>query len=544
MKKTGIIIAGVAVAILGIAIFFILPIISSQDLSKYIPKNALYVMKLDIGQMAGKLDMEEIQELKFFRKEVLGELRSSQKDMAESLMSNPLNAGIQFRTSPTYFIFDNSNNDGELVGALMIGISDGKKFKSFISDLSKDISVKDPGDDGFYEISDDNSDEVKIYFNDDIAMLLIDMNRNDLSFKKVRDKLLNLDKSNSILSNETYTSINNESNDVLSFLNKKELKKALENDNFNYSFSRSDMEALSFLPAGMTLNFKEDAISLKAYQEADEKNKLTKENGLEEIDLKNISLNGKPFAFMSMNIDLVNAIETILDNLGEREKNDFESSMNQIAETIGTDKEEIYKAFKGKMSIAYAGIVRQTKADTFSYDTLINSFPKIYFWAKLDKKQVVNSILNKIVENGEGTVNDGIYILNEYNYYDPTIYIAIKEDDLFITTDLNGINAKLKNNSWQTLTDANAKDLATSKPVAAFVDLNYKNYEDYIINNMSSSETQLFDKLKKNVLQSFKNISLSGTEQETELSLQMSEEKKNSLHRLILLMDEAYRISN
>jgi hypothetical protein len=218
--------------------------------------------------------------------------------------------------------------------------------------------------------------------------------------------------------------------------------------------------------------------------------------------------------------------------------------MNQIAETIGTDKEEIYKAFKGKMSIAYAGIVRQTKADTFSYDTLINSFPKIYFWAKLDKKQVVNSILNKIVENGEGTVNDGIYILNEYNYYDPTIYIAIKEDDLFITTDLNGINAKLKNNSWQTLTDANAKDLATSKPVAAFVDLNYKNYEDYIINNMSSSETQLFDKLKKNVLPSFKNISLSGTEQETELSLQMSEEKKNSLHRLILLMDEAYRISN
>ena len=77
-----------------------------------------------------------------------------------------------------------------------------QKFKSFISDLSKDISVKDLGDDGFYEISDDNSEEVKIYFNDDIAMLLIDMNRNDLSFKKVRDKLLNLDKSNSILSNE------------------------------------------------------------------------------------------------------------------------------------------------------------------------------------------------------------------------------------------------------------------------------------------------------------------------------------------------------
>ena len=61
---------------------------------------------------------------------------------------------------------------------------------------------------------------------------------------------------------------------------------------------------------------------------------------------------------------------------------------------------------------------------------------------------------------------------------------------------------------------------------------------------MGASEIEIFDKLKKNVLSAFKNISISSTDKESELVLQMSEEKKNSLQRLILIIDEAYKIAN
>jgi hypothetical protein len=169
--------------------------------------------------------------------------------------------------------------------------------------------------------------------------------------------------------------------------------------------------------------------------------------------------------------------------------------------------------------------------------------PKIYFWAKLGNKQLANSMIEKMVEAGEATETEGLYALNE-NSYSPTVYLGLKGDDLFISTDLNGIKGKIKKDSWEALVDGNAKTLATSKPVSAFVDLNYKNYQDLVEASMGASEIEIFDKLKKNVLSAFKNISISSTDKESELVLQMSEEKKNSLQRLILIIDEAYKIAN
>jgi hypothetical protein len=81
-------------------------------------------------------------------------MKSSEKDMMESVMQNPLKSGIQFRTAPIFFIFDQSDN--EPVAVFMFGIADAKYFKTFISDLSKDISVKDPSNDEFYEVSNDD----------------------------------------------------------------------------------------------------------------------------------------------------------------------------------------------------------------------------------------------------------------------------------------------------------------------------------------------------------------------------------------------------
>ncbi len=544
MKKKGIIIGAILVIVIGAAAYFLLPFLSGKDLSKYIPKNAVFAMKIDLAQLGGKIDVKEIQDLKFFRKEIMGQMKSSEKDMMESIMQNPLKSGIQFRTAPTFFIFDQSDN--EPVAVFMFGIADAKYFKTFISDLSKDISVKDPSNDEFYEVSNDDDEKVKIFFNDDVAMLLADLDNKDISLKKVRDKLIGLEKENSILSNELFTSLNSQKNDVMCFLNKKELTKIMENQNAS-GLGESELLGLSYLPTGMALNFNVDAISLKAYTTDKSGNtNMLKESGISVDELKNIAAKGNPFAFMTINIDPVKMIDAAVEMAelnNNTSKEEFLQSADQIASTFNTDREGLFKLFSGKMSIAYSGIVEQPKVDLFTLEETMSKAPKIYFWAKLGNKQLANSMIEKMVEAGEATETEGLYALNE-NSYSPTVYLGLKGDDLFISTDLNGIKGKIKKDSWEALVDGNAKTLATSKPVSAFVDLNYKNYQDLVEASMGASEIEIFDKLKKNVLSAFKNISISSTDKESELVLQMSEEKKNSLQRLILIMDEAYRIAN
>ncbi|MFN5761103.1 MAG: hypothetical protein ACK44U_03410, partial [Sphingobacteriales bacterium] len=335
-------------------------------------------------------------------------------------------------------------------------------------------------------------------------------------------------------------------NDVMAFLNKKELTKVMENQNAS-GLVESELLGLSYLPTGMALNFNVDAISLKAYTTDKSGNtNMLKESGISVDELKNIAAKGNPFAFMTINIDPVKMIDAAVEMAelnNNTSKEEFLQSADQIASTFNTDREGLFKLFSGKMSIAYSGIVEQPKVDLFTLEETMSKAPKIYFWAKLGNKQLANSMIEKMVEAGEATETEGLYALNE-NSYSPTVYLGLKGDDLFVSTDLNGIKGKIKNDSWEALVDGSAKTLATSKPVSAFVDLNYKNYQDLMEASMGASEIEIFDKLKKNVLSAFKNISISSTDKESELVLQMSEEKKNSLQRLILIIDEAYKIAN
>ena len=546
MKKKLIIIGVALVGLIGVGVYFLLPLLSSKDLSRYVPKNAVFVLKTDIAQMGGKIDFKEIAELKFFRKEVMENMKSSQKDMVEKTMKNPINSGIQFRTAPTFFVFEHSED--EPVAVFMFGVSDAKKFNTFISDMSNDISVKEPSSDKFYEASVDGDNNMSIYFNNNIAMVLVDLDRKDISLKRVRDKIVDVSKENSILSNEAYSKFNAQKNDVMAFLNTKELGKILKNQGMGGQGQIDPEDLSSMLPTAMALNFNEDAVSLKSfYSEKAGKTNVLKEGGLTEGELKNIAARGNPFAFMTVNLDpakLIDAAVELSEMTDPNAKDEFFGSVDELASTLNTDRESMFKLFAGKMSVAFSGIIEQSKFDPFILEETKNKAPRFYFWAKLGNRSLAESILDKIVEGGGATESEGVYAFNEENVYDPTLYIAIKGENLFVSTDLSGIKGKVNNDNWETLTEGGGKQLALSKPIAAFVDLNYKNYQDLVESSVGPSESELFDKLNKKVFSSFKNITLSSTDKEAEMLLQLSEQKKNSLQRLIVMIDEAYRITN
>jgi hypothetical protein len=547
MQKKGLVIIAVFVALIGGAIFFLLPLLSSKDLSKYVPKNAVLAMKLNLAQLGSKIDIKEIQEYKFFKKELMGGLKSSEREMIEGIMESPLKSGIQFRTAPMFAMFEHASN--EPVAVFMFGIADAKNFGEFVDNLPGDLKVKDPSSDEFYEVlfDDGSSDQVKMYFNNDVAMLFVDLLSKDITLKRVRDNLINLDKDNSILSNEQFTALSLQSNDLMAFVNKKELRKFV--NNFNSSES-SDVgsESITYFPTGMMLNFNTDAISFKSINLDKGGNfNILRESGISPSDLKNIAAGGNPLAVMTLNIDpkkMIDAIVEVAELNNPSFKQEFFEAADTVASNLNTDRESLFKLFNGKMSIAFSGIVEQNKIDFFSGEESLKKFPKVYFWAKLDNQELADSILSKLAESPEIKEVEGVYVLNQGRYYDPTVYVAKKGDDFFVSTDLVGINERMTNNNWKDLSGETVKNLATSKPAAGFVDLNYKRYQDIVETSVGNSELELFNKLKKNVFSSFKNINISSTGNESELVLQMNEENKNSAQRLISIIENVYKISN
>lgn len=544
-KKKLIAISVIALLIIG-ALYFLLPHFSKQDLSKYVPAEAFFTMKMDIAQIGGKVDPKEIQNLQFFKNEVMDELKSSEKEKMEKMFQNPLTSGIQLRTAPLFFLYQQSAN--ETVGVLLWGISDASDFKAFISDMSDELSVKDTDDEGFYELVDDNED-AKLYFNGDLAMWIMDLDHNEISFKQIRDKLISIDDKGSILSKASYNELNTQGNDVFAYLNKEELSKVMKDKKMSSSRKRrSEMQALSYMPEAMSLNFNEDAISIKAYSsEGSEALKMMKEDGISTEELKNISPKSNPFAFLSLNFDSDKMIDAILDAAemqNESAREDFNENMDGIAAMLGTDRASLMKLFSGKMSLSCAGSVEQMKPQFFSDEMLATNYPGVYFWAKINDKNLCNSIMSKFVEMQAAKETDGIYAMNEESY-SPSMYMAIKGDDFFLSTDKNGIVSKVNGDNWKAVGDEMAVSIATSNPVAAFVDLDYRNYEEILKTSMGASEMDVFEKLKTGVLSSFKHIRLvSKSDNETELVVQMSEAKKNSLQRIILMLDEAYRVAN
>ena len=82
---------------------------------------------------------------------------------------------------------------------------------------------------------------------------------------------------------------------------------------------------------------------------------------------------------------------------------------------------------------------------------------------------------------------------------------------------------------------------ALAKSATFFADLRYSSYETMIKSVLSSRESVSIDKFK-NILSSFKSISMTGNNNEAEFIIQFSEKKTNSLQRIMDLLTEAYRL--
>jgi hypothetical protein len=536
MKKKIIIgVSAFAIVAIGAIIYFYLAFFSGTDLSKYVPKNAFFVMKVDLMGMGKKMNLKKATESNAVGKEIMENMNTSQKEMFEQLMKNPLKSGLQLGSNPTLFAFNDSKTKEEPVMGFMFGVSDKKNFRDFIGKMAKDITVQEPDQNGFYSAN-LTDEKFVLYFNDKVGIMLLDIDNKNVNLKRTRDEILSLNKDNSILTNEDFNTVNKQTNDMMVYFNGIEFGKVIDaNDQMKNS--------MKSIPYAMTLNFIEDAISMKMFgsKSKDAPTAIYNESGFTESELKNIDPKGGPLAYFTMNLN----VKKVLSLLNDQASNNYDianffTQVENVARELNIPKENLLNVFDGKIGMSFSGMRAANYADSlFAYQPAL---PFVNGWAHLGNKEAAIKLLDLMVTGGILNYNDGIYA-EKNDFGTPGAFMAIKDNDLFVSTQEENIKSKLTGGDWNALKEDYGKKDVLAKPVTIFADLNYSSYESMLKSNMNQNDLDALNKFK-NILSSFKNLSLTGNSNEFEMVIQFSEKKTNSLERIIELLQEAYRLTS
>lgn len=537
MKKSIIIaISAIVVVTIGAVIYVYLTFYNGTDFSKNVPKNSVFVMKVDLIGMGKKINLKEASEFKAFGKEIMENMNTSQKEMIEQLMKNPLKSGLQLGSKPTLFAFNNSKTKEEPVMGFIFGVSDKKNFSDFIGKMAKEITVKEPDQDGFYSANLTGENFV-LYFKDKVGIMLVDIDNKNIELKRVRDEILSLNKDNSILTNEDYNTLNKQTNDMMVYFNGIELAKVLEvNDQLKNS--------MKSIPYAMTLNFNEDAISMKMFgsESKDAPTAIYNESGFTESELKNIDPKGGPLAYFTMNLNVKKFLSLINDQASNNiEIANFFTQVENLAMELNIPKENLLNIFDGKIGMSFSGM----RAANYSSDSLREYQPALPFingWAHLGNKEAATKILDLMVTNGALVNNDGVYMENT-GFGTPSYFMAIRGNDFFLSTQEENIQSKLKGGDWNALKEDYGKKDVLAKPATVYADLRYSSYESLLKSNMNQNDLDALNKFK-NILSSFKSGSITANSNGFEMVIQFNEKKTNSLQRIIELLQEAYRLTS
>jgi hypothetical protein len=366
--------------------------------------------------------------------------------------------------------------------------------------------------------------------------MLLDIDNKNVNLKRTRDEILSLNKDNSILTNEDFNTVNKQTNDMMVYFNGIEFGKVIDaNDQMKNS--------MKSIPYAMTLNFIEDAISMKMFgtKSKDAPTAIYNESGFTESELKNIDPKGGPLAYFTMNLN----VKKVLSLLNDQASNNYDianffTQVENVARELNIPKENLLNVFDGKIGMSFSGMRAANYADSlFAYQPAL---PFVNGWAHLGNKEAAIKLLDLMVTGGILNYNDGIYA-EKNDFGTPGAFMAIKDNDLFISTQEENIKSKLTGGDWNALKEDYGKKDVLAKPVTIFADLNYSSYESMLKSNMNQNDLDALNKFK-NTLSSFKNLSLTGNSNEFEMVIQFSEKKTNSLERIIELLQEAYRLTS
>ncbi len=112
-----------------------------NELGKMVPKNAMFVMHLDIKSLRSKLSWDDIKQSSWYQK---ASDDSTMNAWRKKLLENPENSGIDLNSSAIFFVAKDPGSDGEMI--LEGYVKSASDFEQFNKHLDSTATEKKDGD--------------------------------------------------------------------------------------------------------------------------------------------------------------------------------------------------------------------------------------------------------------------------------------------------------------------------------------------------------------------------------------------------------------
>ncbi len=541
--------------IVAIAYFFLT---RSSNLPKYIPSNALGVVKINPLSLARKIDFEAIKKMKSY-KPMMKEMEKGSKKFSK-FMENPSEIGMSL-TDNIYFFGENSGSNSTKAAGMVFGVSDANSLKKFIENFAEDANLEyeKSGDLNIYKPKKSESDneyssssDFAIVWNND-ACLFYYAGKNSL---KGAQKIMTQTKENSMLALDAFNESENHGGDMSLFINYKEYTKVIE--------KYSGMQITKSFPgnikkyyenvsaADIIVNFNDNDINSEFHQYSIDSKlakdyKFLSEKGLSSENLELISPNGK----ILMGFGAMLNMETIFNLL--KSIPEYKTSIKEICTTTGLTETEIETLLDGSLSFAITKLkTKQVEEMVYDYEnfnmetgefnstmqTVTKVVPLMTAQLGFQNEKTWTKILKQIETMSNGMIKPQNNILTIPADVLGSVHMVFVKNKLVMTNDEESAKTLAKNKTWNNQFDNDVNQLFAKNSSSFFMDMNLKNYGEGTLKQWLKipEQSEAFETVKS-VMSEFKNVSMSGNNTNAEMKVNFNSGADNSLMRLFKIAD-------
>jgi hypothetical protein len=555
LKKI-IILATFSVGVIVAIVYFFLT--RSSNLPKYIPSNALGVVKINPLSLARKIDFEAIKKMKSY-KPMMKEMEKGSKKFSK-FMENPSEIGMSL-TDNIYFFGENSGSNSTKAAGMVFGVSDANSLKKFIENFAEDANLEyeKSGDLNIFSPKKSDSDDeyssssnLAIAWNNDACLFYY---AGKFSVKGAK-QIMSQTKENSMLALDAFNESENHGGDMSLFINYKEYTKVIEKYS-GMQITKSFPENIkkyyeNVSAADIIVNFNDNDINSEFHQYSIDSKlakdyKFLSEKGLSSENLELISPNGK----ILMGFGAMLNMETIFNLL--KSIPEYKTSIKEICTTTGLTETEIETLLDGSLSFAITKLkTKQVEEMVYDYEnfnmetgefnstmqTVTKVVPLMTAQLGFQNEKTWTKILKQIETMSNGMIKPQNNILTIPADVLGSVHMVFVKNKLVMTNDEESAKTLAKNKTWNNQFDNDVNQLFAKNSSSFFMDMNLKNYGEGTLKQWLKipEQSEAFETVKS-VMSEFKNVSMSGNNTNAEMKVNFNSGADNSLMRLFKIAD-------
>ncbi len=525
----------------GVYVFFLFK--GTDKHLKVLPKDASIVFVFDMKQMAGKIDMAKIKELKVFQ-----EIKKNVKDeWVKKTIDNPSTSGIDPFSKVYEYIAPVENGSVLGIVAHTLSQSDVEKLaqKAFLPDTNKVV------DKGSYKLVMNSDGRSLFAWNGDITLFVSALNAysDSVNLTSYVEKLMKQDKDQSILSNADFVKFNGQKADIGTFISFENLF-SLTTKQLGSSapLLANFQEAAKGSYAEGFLNFEDNRVvadfeSHIKNKEALEKWNFYNNSGVSAAHLKTLSPD-KIYGLFSLSLN-IKALLTAL-----KQQPGVGDGLDAAALQLGLTPQEVENLLGGDVSAALVdfndmlkpSVITEVNASANEEEVSDysipppppspgNRAPSLALSISIGDKNALGKLLARF-----NVVKDSIgsYLLPVPFF---TIRMVETENGVTLTNSESIAKSLVAQKSFKEPVEP-IKSMVSKHPIAFYADLNINSYPKEMLAYLKmvdgEEEFARMEKFWKN----FHSFSAYGSPYKSNMELKLTEGKGNSLNRLVFAIDE------